>query len=217
MPAHLPDDHHPDRLFWERLAPRYDRSTRLLGRPLPQVRELVVETVAEAGSLLEVAAGTGYFSLGVAPRVGRLVATDYAGAMVGVLRERVAAAGLSNVECTQADLYALDFPPGSFDAVIAANVLHLVPDLPRALGSLRRVLRPGGVLVAPTFTHDETLRSRLLSRLLSLLGTPLYRRFTAASLRRALEEAGWRVTRLEVVPGPLPVAFIVGEVLGVGR
>src|SRR3970282_875447 len=90
------------------------------------------------------------------------VATDYAEQMVRLLAERVRAAGLDNVRCERADLYALTYEPGTFDVVVATNVLHLVPDLEGALAALRRVLRPGGKLVVPTYCHDETRLSWLV-------------------------------------------------------
>jgi phosphatidylethanolamine/phosphatidyl-N-methylethanolamine N-methyltransferase len=197
--------------FWERHAARYDRSMKLLGRPMARALSLTAEAVAGASAVLEVAAGTGLFAAAIAPRVGRLVATDYAEAMVALLRERVAALGLANVECERADIYALRFPPGSFDAVVAANVLHLVPDLPAALAALRRALRPDGRLVAPTFCHDETPLSWLASRAAALGGFPAHRRFSAGSLRRALEEAGLVVERTETVPGLFPIGFVQGR------
>lgn len=47
------------------------------------------------------------------------------------------------------DLQSLPFPDGSFDFVFASHVLEHVPDDRRALGELRRILRPGGVAVLP--------------------------------------------------------------------
>lgn len=158
--------------------------------------------------MLEVAAGTGLITKSIAPRVRHVVAMDYANAMVAVLRRRVAEANLSNVECVSGDIYALAYPPASFDVVVAGNVLHLVPDLSGALGELIRVLRPGGKLIAPTFCHDETRLSWLVSRALSVLGQPMHRRFTTASLRRALEEVGLRIRRSETIPGLIPIAHI---------
>lgn len=203
-----------DRAFWERKAPHYDRvAMGLFGRPLPRVLELTAEGVLGSEVVLEVAAGTGLITAAIAPRVRRLVATDYAEAMLERLRTRMADAGLSNVECAHGDIYALDYPPASFDAVVAGNVLHLVPDLARALHALCHVLRPGGKLIAPTFCHDETWRSWLVSRLLTLTGQPMHRRFTGLSLRQALEQAGLRVNRSEMVPGLIPIAY-VESVLG---
>lgn len=64
--------------------------------------------------------------------------------MVAMLERRVRDAGLANVQCEQADLYALPYPSHTFDAVVAANVLHLVPDLDRAFAAFRGMLRSDG-------------------------------------------------------------------------
>ena len=197
-----------DREYWERHARRYDRSMIVLGRPMHRMLELTAEAVSGAADALEVAAGTGLVTTAIAPGVGRLVATDYAESMVALLRDRVQTAGVSNVVCAVSNIYELQWPPASFDAVVAANVLHLLPDLARALDALRRVLRPDGKLVAPTYCHDETRMSRLVSRLLSITGFPASRRFTAMSLETALEREGFEVQRRELISGLIPIAFI---------
>lgn len=198
-----------DRDFWERKAPQYDRVVKgLLGRPWPRVLELTATGVSGADSVLEVAAGTGLLTAVIAPRVRRVVATDYADNMLAVLVERLKTAGNSNVECAHRDIYALGYPPGSFDVVVAGNVLHLVPDLQRALDALCHVLRPGGKLITPTFVHDETRISWLVSRLLVLMGQPIHRRFTATSLRESLERRRLQVTVSETIPGLIPIAYV---------
>ena len=199
-----------DRTFWERKAPQYDRVVKgLLGRPLPRVLELTANGVSGADSVLEVAAGTGLMTAVIAPRVRRVIATDYAASMLGLLAERMKTAGIPNVDPALRDIYALGYPPGSFDVVVAGNVLHLVPDLERALDALCRVLRPGGKLITPTFVHDETRISWLVSRVLvTLMGQPMHRRFTAASLRQSLERRRLRVTRAQTIPGLIPIAYV---------
>ncbi|MEJ7733380.1 MAG: class I SAM-dependent methyltransferase [Polyangiaceae bacterium] len=198
----------PGRGYWERHADNYDRSMRVLGGPLPRMLELTVRAVQGSERVLEVAAGTGLVTAAVAPVVGQLVATDYADAMVASVQRRVAALGLENVRCERADVYALAYEDGAFDAVIAANVLHLVPDLSGAPLALQRVLKPGGKLVAPTFCHDETLASRVLSRVLAVTGFPGARRFRARSLGEALRAAGFEPSATETLPGAIPVAFV---------
>ncbi len=173
--------------------------------------ELVTDAARGRARVLEVAAGTGLLTTAIAPVVQELIATDYAAAMVQQLEARVRAAGLANVTCEQADIYELRFADASFDAVFAANVLHLVPDLERALASLRRVLRPGGLLVAPTNLHRETLPAAMLSRLFALTGFPGERRLTATDLRGAIEAAGLRVTGTETSPGPFPIGYVQAE------
>jgi ubiquinone/menaquinone biosynthesis C-methylase UbiE len=207
MPA---KDDDRERGFWDRKATQYDRvATRWLGRPLPRVLELTANAVSGADTVLEVAAGTGLITAVIAPRVRQVVATDYSDNMLAILRERMRSAGLSNVEASRRDIYALGYPPATFDAVVAGNVLHLVPDLERGLDALCHVLRPGGTLITPTYAHDETAIAWIASRVLAhVLGQPMHRRFTTASLRQALEHRGLRVTRMETIPGVIPIAYM---------
>lgn len=198
------------RSYWERHAKAYGRSLALLGRALPRVIERARDAARGAGEVLEVGAGTGAFTTSIATEVQRLIATDYSEAMVALLRERLTKERASNVECTRADLYSLPFETSRFDVVLAANVLHLVPDLPGALREMRRVLAPGGKLIAPTFCHDETTASWIMSRLIALTGFPGRRRFTSASLRGELERAGLRIGRHETVPGLIPIGYADG-------
>lgn len=207
----VPPDDERARRFWHARARDYDRSMRLLGRPLPRAIELTCARLRGSVRVLEVAAGTGLFTRALAPLVARLTATDYAEGMVERLRD--ATAELANVEVEQADVYALRWAPASFDAIVAANVLHLLPDLPTALAALRRVLVPGGQLVAPTYVHDETLRSRVVSRVMALTGFPGRRRFSSESLVAALEQAGFVVERVETIPGVIPIAWVAARTL----
>lgn len=199
-----------ERDFWERKAPHYDRVAKgLFGRPLPRVLELTARGVSGAETVLEVAAGTGLMTAVIAPRVRQVVATDYADHMLALLRERMRSAGLSNVAAEHRDIYALGYPPGRFDVVVAGNVLHLVPDLEGALDALCQVLRPGGRLITPTFVHNQTALAWVASRVLAhVLGQPMHRRFTTASLRQALEQRGLRISRAETIPGLIPIAYI---------
>lgn len=199
-----------DQRYWERHARKYDLSMRLLSGPLPRMLELTGKAVDGADRVLEVAAGTGLVTVVLAEHAKEVVATDYAAAMVKVLKRKVRDHGLTNVRCEQADLHALDFPPGSFDVVVAANVLHLVPDLDGALAALRRMLRSGGRLIVPTFCHDETRLSRVVSRVLAVTGFPGHRRFSTRSLIEALERTGLHVTRAETVPGLIPIGYVEG-------
>ncbi|MBK6578452.1 MAG: methyltransferase domain-containing protein [Sandaracinaceae bacterium] len=198
------------RKYWDTHAKNYDRSMALLGRPIPRMVELAGEGVRGVARVLEVAAGTGLVTPALAAAANDVVATDYSAAMVATLQRRVGDAGLTNVRFEQADLYALRFEPHTFDAVVAANVLHLVPDLRGALAALQRVTRPGGRIIVPTYCHDETALSWLVSRVLAVTGFPGHRRFTVRSLREAVEAAGVRVTRSETLPGLIPISYIEG-------
>ena len=60
-----------------------------------------------------------------------------------------------NFTFTVADAQTLPFDDATFDAVVANHMLYHVPDLPRALSEVRRVLKPGGRLFAATNGKDH--------------------------------------------------------------
>lgn len=98
--------------------------------------------------VVDIGAGTGQFTLAVAPMCERVVAVDVSPVMLDALRARVEAAGLANVEVVPAGFlsYQHHGPPPDF--VYSRYALHHLPDFWKgvALARIRRMLRPGGVL-----------------------------------------------------------------------
>lgn len=100
--------------------------------------------------VLDVGCGPGTITADLAALVapGRVTAVDAAEDVLDKARAVAAERGLENVEFAVADVHALDFPDDSFDVVHAHQVLQHVGDPVRALGEMRRVCRPGGVVAA---------------------------------------------------------------------
>lgn len=71
------------------------------------------------------------------------VGVDLTEASVAAVRDRLAQEGLE-AEVNAADAEALPFDDASFDLVYSYGVLHHTPDTERAVGEVRRVLRPSG-------------------------------------------------------------------------
>ena len=107
----------------------------------------------EAGEhILEVGCGTGVFLRGVAESVGptgRVVGLDHSSAFLAEARERLASTGLENrVELLPGDAHHLPFPDATFDAAHCERVLMHVENPNQVVHEMRRVVRPGGRVVA---------------------------------------------------------------------
>jgi ubiquinone/menaquinone biosynthesis C-methylase UbiE len=199
--------------FWARHARRYDRATLALNVNFERMAREVAARVRGL-EVLELAAGTGLVTRELARTAKRVVATDLSEGMLAVLRGRLDDQGAGNVDVRTADATALDFPDCGFDAVVMANLLHLLPDPGAALREVHRVLRPGGLLLAPTFCHGETLRARLVSRLLGLSGFPIQRRFKTADLVTQLRDSRFETVHATTMPGWLPLGMSEGRAIG---
>ena len=59
----------------------------------------------------------------------------------------------SNVLVESGDITALKYDDNSFDKAVAANVIHLLDDPKKAIDELKRVVKPGGTIVIPTYIN----------------------------------------------------------------
>jgi ubiquinone/menaquinone biosynthesis C-methylase UbiE len=165
-------------------AERLETRMAIYGRAADAAMEAVAE--ARPAHVLDVGAGTGSFALRIAAETGAAVtAVDSGPSMVALAR----AAG---VDASVADARALPLPDAAFDCVVANWMLYHVRDRDRAIAEVARVLRPGGVFVAATFSE------RNLDELWHALGdeTPRGHGFTAengaAQLRRRFRRVDQR-------------------------
>ncbi|HEX4931348.1 MAG TPA: class I SAM-dependent methyltransferase [Gaiellaceae bacterium] len=97
--------------------------------------------------ILELAGGTGELAALLAPRVARVICTDFSPAMVDAARRR----GTPGVEPLVLDMQAIDLPDASVDGVICRYGYMLVPDPALAMRETRRVLRSGGRVALATW------------------------------------------------------------------
>jgi SAM-dependent methyltransferase len=92
---------------------------------------------------LDVAAGSGALSIPAARLGGRVLATDRSAIMLGLLEARARREGL-DVETRVMDGHALELSDETFDMAGSQFGVMLFPDMPKGLGEMARVVRPGG-------------------------------------------------------------------------
>jgi len=143
------------RKVWEALAPGWAATrAELNAREQPTTERMLDALHAGAGdTVLELCAGPGEVGLQLAERHPdvHVIISDFAPGMVDVARAEAERRGVANVETLVMDAQAIDLPDASVDGVICRFGLMLVPDIPRALSEVRRVLRRGRTLVYTTW------------------------------------------------------------------
>ena len=144
-----------------------------------------------SGKLLDVPVGTGVFTAGKYARMkqAEITCLDYSEDMLIQAKERFEKEGIGNIQTVQGDVGALQFADESFDIVLSMNGIHVFPDKEKAWSEMRRVLKPGGVLVACLCIKGESrISDWLMHRILSRKGwfTPPFETFL--SLKERLDK-----------------------------
>jgi ubiquinone/menaquinone biosynthesis C-methylase UbiE len=120
-----------------------------------RLREILAPRPGER--VLEVGPGTGYYALHVAAWLspeGTLDVFDLQQEMLDHTMRRASERRISNIIPTRGDARDLPYADDTFDAAYLTAVLGEIPDQDAALRELRRVLKPGGRLVAGEIFGD---------------------------------------------------------------
>lgn len=143
--------------LFARIYPRINAYAEAHGA-LEHRRELLAHT---SGTILEVGAGTGANFSHYPQQVRHVIAVEPE-PRLRAIAERAATQAAVPVEVREGEAGALPVPDGSVDGVVASLVLCTLPDVPRALAEMRRILRPGGRL--HFYEHVKASEHRLARR-----------------------------------------------------
>jgi len=153
--------------------------------------------------VLEIGVGAGTDFVQWVRNGASVVGVDISSGSLSEARARVEAEGLSGGELLIADAEQLDFADDTFDVVYSYGVLHHLPDTPRAIREVHRVLKPGGearmmIYHLPSWTGlllwamygAARLRPRLTPRqaIFDHLESPGTKAYTLAEARRLLAD-----------------------------
>lgn len=137
------------RAAWDRIAPGYDRTNT------PTQMWLAEEGLRRAGlepgmRVVDVAAGSGALSIPAARAGAHVVAIDHARVMLDLLARRAGREGLA-VETRVMDAHRLELDDSTFDLAGSQFGVMLLPDLPKALREMVRVVKPGGRVLVTAY------------------------------------------------------------------
>ena len=177
----------------------YDRTR------IPVGLEIILSCLASVGRslaslrLLDAGCGTGSYCAALRRYAGAIDAVDLNPSMLGVARAKLDGRPGCPVALHEAGIDALPFEDACFDAVMVNQVLHHLPDSPndgwpmlrRVLGEFARVLRPGGVAVINTCSHEQLRRGWWYASLVPEAVATIRRRHADTEvLKGLLAEAG---------------------------
>ena len=194
--------------FWNHYAKIYDFEINRFSRSAYlEMYRLMSRVLKKEMQVLEIATGTGLIAVNIAESVRSVTATDFSPKMIAAAMKKKAP---DNVHFSVEDATALSFSDKTFDAVIISNALHIMPDPVLVLENIRRVLKPNGLLIAPTFSHGHLSDStwKLNALLLKLIGFETYSKWNPEEYVEFINQIGFSVQTWRVLKAAFPLVYL---------
>lgn len=153
--------------MFDNIAKDYDSLNHIMSLSIDKIwRRKAIKKIKDAGEaprVLDVACGTGDFSIAIAKAVrkGEVIGVDISKEMLEVMRQKVLKNKLESIISQEVgDGEAMRFPDASFDRVVNAFGIRNFEDRDKGLREALRVLKPGGRLVILELSrpHNKIIR-----------------------------------------------------------
>lgn len=204
--------------FWDSAAYNFDKTEERFESIHKKSREFARKHLHTSHTVLDYGCGTGTTACDLASGVKQIAAIDISSKMIQLAQEKVTAAKIENISLRQGDIFDEDYEAGSFDVILAFNILHTVPDPEAVMQRARELLKPEGLIIAVT----PTLRDKLsflvglqiwLVQVLCNFGVipvPI-RRLKSSDLDSLMENSTFQIVDSEEMYAGASSYFVVGR------
>lgn len=200
------DNHSGNKQFWERFAGVYSYFMKTKARAYKALCKEIEEYISDTDDVLELACGTGQMTFHLADKAKRWTATDFSPKMIAVASKRNKNL---KVQFLVQDATRLVWEGNSFDVIVIANALHIMPNPDKALAEIHRVLKPNGILYAPTFVYGQKA-SKAFIWLAEKVGFHTFHKWTCAEYAAYVRQYGFVPCKHTLIMGkPLPISALI--------
>lgn len=145
---------------WNRVAGGWEKWDRFFDEQMAFLNHrLVADARLRSGMrVLDLGSGTGYPALLAAQTVGpsgNVTGIDLAEQMLEAARRKAASLKFSNITLKTGDVTTLPFEAASFDAITTRFCLMFLPEIPKAVAEIARILRPDTWVAAAVWSSPE--------------------------------------------------------------
>ena len=193
--------------FWNKFAKLYAPFMKKDKGVYDNVCEYIRPYLNRNMNVLELACGSGQLSFNLSKYAKNWIGTDFSEQMILEARKR---GENENLTFEVTDATSLSFSDGEFNCVVIANALHIMPEPDEAMREIYRVLKPNGILSAPTFLWKEGTQSKFKKWIMSVVGFKMYQEWNKKQFKDFIEKHGFSVVEMNLIHGGLaPIGVMI--------
>lgn len=204
--------------FWNKSASNYDKTEERFEFIHRKSRENARTHLKGSDIVLDYGCGTGTTSCELSGQAKEIHAIDISSKMIEIAKGKADAGKVENVRFEKADIFDERYREGSFDVILAFNMLHTVPNPRNVVKRVHELLKPEGLFISVT----PCLRGKMsflvnlqiqLVRILCAVGViPIpIRRLKSSELDDLLANGNFRAIETEEIYRKASSYFVVAK------
>ncbi len=204
--------------FWDSSAGNYDKTEERFETIHRKSRENARRHLKGGDIVLDYGCGTGTTACELSNEVKQVQAIDISSKMIELAKEKADAANIENVTFAQGDLFDDGYEGESFDAILAFNMLHTVPNPQNVMQRIHELLKPEGLLITVTPCLRDKLaflvgmQIKLVQVLCSVGIIPIpIRRLKSTDLNELIKNGNFQITDTEQIYAGASSYFLVAK------
>jgi len=202
--------------FWNKLSKNYDKKAK--DKTFEQILERSPKYLRPNDVVLDFACATGLYSFEFADDVKEIDAFDTSSEMINIAKNTASKNGNENIVFSRTTLFDEKYEEGSFDTILAFNILLYFKDAKKVLNRMNKLLKPDGLIITSTACLKEkrTLIGALSTSviyLLKKLGILPYLKFLGIEeLKELITKCGFNIIESGIlIEKPAIEYFIVAQ------
>jgi len=200
--------------FWDKTASQYDQIEMKDEQTYLQIMQRTKTYLEISYTVLDYGCGTGRITNEIAEDVKVIHAIDTSSNMIAIAENKAKERNTLNITYTHTTIFDEKYKKGSFDAILALHVLHLLEDTEIVLRRMNELLKPGGLLISATPCVGEKILLRNLLFLAGRVGLmPKIRSFNIRNLIDAIENGNFSIVESDCLKKSSREYFVVARKL----
>jgi ubiquinone/menaquinone biosynthesis C-methylase UbiE len=180
--------------FWDRISKNYDKGDEV-DETYVKMLDILKKYLNETDTLMDLGCATGSISIDISDSVRKVIGIDISSEMIRLAKEKAIEHKAENVYFAKSTIFDSRHKEGSFDALMAFNILHLLDDTDKAIGRINSLLKPGGIFISSTGCLGD--KGKFVGGMISLIGKigimPKAKKFKVSQLKEMITKGGFEI------------------------